>query len=70
VRWSKLELRKVPALTGRRVRSANEPAEETDAEEPRRLVMSYEEFRIPEELGERALKVLGPSPLSRSDVGS
>jgi hypothetical protein len=32
--------------------------------------MSYEEFRIPEELGERVLKVLGLSPLLRSDVRS
>ena len=32
--------------------------------------MSYEGIRIPEELGERILEVLGLSPRSRTDVGS
>ncbi len=30
--------------------------------------MSYEAIRIPEELGERVLEVLGLSPLSRIDA--
>ena len=47
----------------------NEPAEQTDADEPRGLLMSYEEIRIPEELGERVLEVLGLSPRSRIEVG-
>jgi hypothetical protein len=49
--------------------NANEAAEETEADESKRLLMSYEEFRIPEELGECILEVLGLSPLSRIGAG-
>jgi hypothetical protein len=50
--------------------SANEAAEETDADEPRRLLMSCEELQIPEELGKRVLEVVGLAPRSRIDAGS
>jgi hypothetical protein len=50
--------------------NANELGEETDADEPRRLLMSYEEAWTPEELCECVLEVFGLSPLSRSDAGS
>ena len=49
--------------------NANELGEETDADEPRRLLMSYEEAWTPEELGEPILEVLGLSPWSRIEAG-
>ena len=59
-----------PARTGREIPSANEPAEETDAEEGRRSEVGYVEIRTPEELGERVVEVLGFSPRARIEAGS
>ena len=51
--------------------NANEPAEEDMSDGRwRGRTMSYEEIRIPQELGERIQEVLGLSLLSRIDAGS